>query len=759
VASTPPSAVRLLGVALVAIGTGGLLGWLLDVPLLRSGWPGLPAMKANTAVAFAAAGVALVLVARGGRHAWRGARVAGGAIAVLGLATLAEYLFAVDLGIDQRLAVDRDAVALSPSGRMAASTAVSLAVAGGGLIAAAQPAGRWAAVARAAGIAVTAVGALGVAGFVFGLELLHSWPALRTAALPTAAGILALGGGLWLASHRHRPAPSADVRITQLAVWLVVLGAGITGVVAFAVLETELERTLASSFRTALDARLSELESTVALRTTGAAMIATRPNLLRHLQRLRDDPARAESRAVVQGVVDSFSSHGFSAIVVTLASGEVVARHGQIVERPGLEVPLGGLGRAALLWRDGLYLRHELAVNGPAGPTAAILAEQPLLQTPRAAKTLEDLGATAEFLLCRERPPGFSCFPSRLTPAPFILPARESGPARLVEMARDRGAGFGHSIDYRDRRVLGAYGPLAELGLVAVLKVDADTVYGPIRRQFLLVIALIAGVALGGSALVRARVRPLAAALQTRLSELTRVNAALERSNRELQRFAYVISHDLQTPLRSIVGFLQLLRLEAGATLTDRARDWLRRGVASAERLHALIQDLLDYTRIDTEARPRGRADLEAIADSVVERLRAGIAGSGGRVTRGALPTVPGDAAQLAQLLENLVENGLKFRGAGEPRVHVEAVDGGEHWRLSVRDNGIGIEPAYQERIFEVFQRLEAGDRFPGTGIGLALSRRIVQRHGGRIWVESEPGRGTEVLFTIPKRGEASHGE
>jgi signal transduction histidine kinase len=752
VASTPPGAVRALGVALLAIGTGGMLGWLLDVPLLRSGWPGLPAMKANTAVALAAAGVALVLVARGTRHAWLGARVAGGAIAILGLATLAEHLFAVNLGIDQRLAVDRDAFALSPPGRMAASTAVSLAVAGAGLIAAAQPAGRWAAAARAAGIAVTAMGALGVAGFVFGLELLHSWPALRTAALPSAAGILALGGGLWLASHRQRQAPSADARITQLAVWLVVLGAGITGLVAFAVLETQLERTLASSFRTALDARLSELESTVQLRTTGAAMIATRPNLLRHLELLRDDPLRAESRAVVQGVLDSFSSHGFSAIVVTLASGEVVGRLGQIIDRPALEVPLGRIEGAALLWRDGLYLRHHLVVGGPAGSTAVIQAEQPLLQTPRAAKALEELGATAEFLLCREHPPGFSCFPSRLTPAPFILPVHESGPARFAELARDRGAGFGHSIDYRDHRVLGAYGPLPELGLVAVLKVDADTVYGPIRRQFLLVIALIAGVALGGSALVRARVRPLAAALQTRLAELTRVNAALERSNRELQRFANVISHDLQTPLRSIVGFLQLLRLESGEALTERAREWLRRGVASAERLHALIRDLLDYARIDAEERPRGRADLQAIADSVVERLHAAIAESGGQVTRGAaLPTVSGDAAQLAQLLENLVENGLKFRGAGAPRVHVEAVDAGEHWRLSVRDNGIGIEPAHQERIFEVFQRLEAGDRVPGTGIGLALSRRIVQRHGGRIWVQSEPGRGTEVLFTIPK--------
>ncbi len=757
---TPPAVVRVLGVALLAIGTGGLLGWLLDVPLLRSGGSALPSMKANSAAALAVAGLALVLAARGGQRAGLGVRVAGGAIAALGLATLAEHLRGVDLGIDQLLAVDRDAFALTAPGRMAAATAVSFAVGGAGLIAASQAPGRWSAVAtRFAGIALTAMGALGVAQFVFGLELLHSWPALRTAALPTGVGVLLLGIGLWLACRRLRTAPSAAVRITELAAALVVLGAGVTGLAAFAMLEIELERTLASGFRAALDARINELDSTVQLRTTRAAMIATRPNLLRHLELLGADPGRAESRAVVQGVLDSFATHGFSSIVVTLADGAVAGQLGRAVESPSLVVPLDGMEQGALLWRDGLYLRHRLTVGGPGGATAVIHTEQPLPQGPSAARALEALGATGDFLLCHERARDFECFPSRLTPAPFALAVGGPGPARFVELARDRGAGFGHSVDYRGQRVLGAYGQVGQLGLVGVLKVDADEVYGPIRRQLLLVVALIGGVALAGFALVRARVRPLAAALQTRLAELTRVNAALERSNRELQRFAHVISHDLQTPLRSIVGFLQLLRLESGDALTARATDWLRRGVASAEQLHALIQDLLDYARIDAEERPRGLADLEAAADQVIERLHAAIEESGGRVVRGALPTVPGDLSQLTQLLQNLVENGLKFRGAAAPEVRLDASDVGDRWQISVRDNGIGIAPSHHERIFEVFRRLHAGDQFPGTGIGLALCRRIVQRHGGQIWVQSTPGLGTELLFTIPKRGDARDGE
>jgi len=217
-----------------------------------------------------------------------------------------------------------------------------------------------------------------------------------------------------------------------------------------------------------------------------------------------------------------------------------------------------------------------------------------------------------------------------------------------------------------------------------------------------------------------------------------------------LQQFAYIASHDLQSPLRSISGFVQLLKMKYESKLDEQASDWIRRAVQAIGQMQALIQDLLAYSRVDSRLRPFMPTSFLDVFNDTVGLLESSISEAGAQVTCGELPVIVGDRSQLVQLMDNLIGNGLKYHGAKAPRVHVSAERHGNEWDFSVRDNGIGIAPEYYERIFEIFQRLHDKKDYPGTGIGLAVCRRIVGGHGGRIWVESELGQGSTFRFTIP---------
>ena len=229
---------------------------------------------------------------------------------------------------------------------------------------------------------------------------------------------------------------------------------------------------------------------------------------------------------------------------------------------------------------------------------------------------------------------------------------------------------------------------------------------------------------------------------------------ALEEVNEELTQFASIVSHDLREPLRVVSGVAELLESRYGGELDESAERLLAALTRSTDRMSALLDGLLAYSRV-------GRVDewreihMDALLDEVLEALTEQLADSGGVVVRDALPTVHGDPVQLAQLFQNLVANALKFRGEDAPRVEVRAVAQGARWHFQVADNGIGIDPRNQERIFEMFQRLHTRDAYPGTGVGLAICKKIVERHGGRIWVEPGPERGTVFHFTLAD-GEAA---
>jgi len=232
-----------------------------------------------------------------------------------------------------------------------------------------------------------------------------------------------------------------------------------------------------------------------------------------------------------------------------------------------------------------------------------------------------------------------------------------------------------------------------------------------------------------------------------------RMEAELERSNADLQQFAYVASHDLQEPLRTITSYLTLLQRRYQGKLGADADEFIGFATDGAQRMSALIKAVLAYSRVGTHGGAFGPTDCGGLVAAAVANLEARIVESGAQVVYDALPAVHGDAAQLGQLFQNLIGNALKFtRPDTSPVVRVEAERQGDRWLVRVVDNGIGIDPAHAGRIFQMFGRLHTRTEYEGTGIGLAMCQRIVERHSGRIWVESAAGQGATFLFTLPAR-------
>ncbi len=233
--------------------------------------------------------------------------------------------------------------------------------------------------------------------------------------------------------------------------------------------------------------------------------------------------------------------------------------------------------------------------------------------------------------------------------------------------------------------------------------------------------------------------------------ELLQQAGRLARSNADLQSFAYAASHDLQEPLRNISTFAELLERRYKGKLDNEGDDLISYIVESAVRMGSLVEDLLGYSRlISSEQVPGTEVRLNEAVEWAVRNLQTAIEQSGASVETGPLPALYGDSMQLSQLFQNLIGNAIKYRGPETPRIRISAEANAGDWVISVSDNGLGIDPAYHDKIFGVFRRLH-GSEYPGTGIGLALCKRIVEKHGGRIWVESEAGKGATFRFSLAR--------
>ena len=232
--------------------------------------------------------------------------------------------------------------------------------------------------------------------------------------------------------------------------------------------------------------------------------------------------------------------------------------------------------------------------------------------------------------------------------------------------------------------------------------------------------------------------------------EMEKLMDELKHSNKELQQFAYVASHDLQEPLRMVTSFTQLLERRYRGNLDDDADDFINYIVEGAKRMQNLIDDLLTYSRVTTQAEVFKTVDMEEVLKFSIANLKVLIDENDAKITHDPLPTINADMSQMIQLFQNLIGNAIKFHGNEPPVIHISAQKDGESWIFSVEDNGIGIEPHHWERIFRVFQRLNKRDDYPGTGIGLSVCEKIIQRHYGKIWLESEPGKGSKFFFKLP---------
>ena len=238
--------------------------------------------------------------------------------------------------------------------------------------------------------------------------------------------------------------------------------------------------------------------------------------------------------------------------------------------------------------------------------------------------------------------------------------------------------------------------------------------------------------------------------------ELEKRASELQHSNDELERFAYVASHDLQSPLRTIASYLQLLELRSKDKLEGEASEFIQYSVSGAKRMQTVIHELLNYSRISSVKKPYVRTDLDVLVKDVMKGLNSSVQTSGAEVNIDDLPTLTAEPNQLYQLFQNLIDNAMKFVKDKKPVINVTATEHEDTWEFTVSDNGIGIKEEFREKIFQMFQRLHSTAEYPGTGVGLAICKKIVELHGGKMWVESEFGEGTTFHFTISKHLEAN---
>jgi signal transduction histidine kinase len=243
--------------------------------------------------------------------------------------------------------------------------------------------------------------------------------------------------------------------------------------------------------------------------------------------------------------------------------------------------------------------------------------------------------------------------------------------------------------------------------------------------------------------------------VQERTASIESQKQDLARSNAELEEFAYVASHDLQEPLRTVASYCELLKRRYAGSLDEDADKFIQSAIGGATRMRNLINDLLTYSRVGRRGAPFRPTDMADVLHEAIANLNKTIEENQAVISHDELPVIHADASQLTQLLQNLIGNGIKFRGEDAPRIHIGAQRRRDAWVFSVRDNGIGIEEKHFERIFKIFQRLHRREEYAGTGIGLAVCRKTVERHGGRIWVESNPDRGATIYFSIPHCSES----
>jgi len=758
-----------VGIAVGLLGLIVLTGWAFDIAALKQFLPGLVSMKVNTAFGFALSGTALWLLQpdRNGRRQ-RSIGVAFACLALLlGTLSLLESTMGINLGIDQLLMRDEPASSANPfPARMSTATAGCLLLAGISLLALGSRRKSAAVVIRVASLVVLAVSYVALVGYAYGVTSLYRISAISMA-LHTAGGFLLLSLGLLTAESgigvlAIATSSTGGGRVFRIVLpilalmlfvlgWLAVQGRDLGyydthfGIAALVTVATIFCAGMAARFAHAEFAReqaeKAEQAERQRLEILYHATFEHAPNAMLMID---------EAGGIALANAESERMFGYQRHELLGQNIDVLLPARYRSAHPGLRTGYFaamaprrmGAGRELhALRRDGSEFPVEIGLSPiNTGETAHVLcAVIDITERIRAHAALMQLASIVESSddgIFSKDPDGIVTSWNTGAEKIFGYTAEEIiGKSILTLIPSER-----QFEDDEIRRTIREGKRIQHFETVRVRRdgklIDTDETISPIYNA--------AGVVVGASKIVRDITD------RKRTQDLKKAVAALEESNIELQRFAYVASHDLQTPMRSIGSFIDLLGENYADRLDERGRDWIRRASASVKRLQELVRDLLEYSRLGTQTERIEMVPLSTVVVQASTLLEATIAESGAQFTIDNLPTVQGNPTQLGQLMTNLISNAIKYRSAAVPHIHISAARDGDAWRISVRDNGIGVAPEHQERIFEIFQRLHDQRVYPGTGIGLAICRRVVQHCGGRIWVESEPGQGSRFSFTIP---------
>ncbi len=544
------------GTLTAVCGAAVLIGWWLDVPQLKTVLTGLVSMKANTAFAFILAGTGTILLSVT-QHKYAITATKSIAVLIIFIAamTLVEYITRYDFGIDELLFDDPDTSPSHYPGRMAIATALAFLLTGTALFI--MPLLRkipgLATLNHILIIGIASIGGLAMIGYILDFELLYSWYAYNSVALHTAIAFILVAAGFWLISRKLLPEQfvARDKQINRAAAYCLVITASMTGITSFGLMEREVQTILGNGLQAGLNSRVNQIATVLDLRTIRAQIISTRPALLQYMRLLESEPDNMEYLSAVQNEINSFSSHGFDSITVFSANGRILASQGIPLKDTTFRLSVNHKIESYLVWQDRLYLQHRQVLNDDAGVLGTIISEQSLPRTTQALLKSESYGNTSELLLCRHIDDAFSCFPTRLTPEPFII--QPQGVQKLfVELAQQGRTGVGNTVDYRGHRVLGAYSPVEETGLLAVLKIDSDEIHKPISREFQWALLLVCLLTAAGIVLINYRVRPLAAALKASEAEFQNLLESINDGVAICQAFCFVYANDA---LCSMLGY------------------------------------------------------------------------------------------------------------------------------------------------------------------------------------------------------------
>ena len=774
--------------------------------MLTSLGPGWIPMAPSTALLFLLYGTAVFFCA--GTPLGRGARRIGMAMGSAG-ALVALLLLVLSL-LGMALQAEHLGIAISgtsngkPLGHISPLAALCFVLAGLSLLAAlwSSPDRPWRAMAGfVSACLLIFASTVFLLAYLFGTPLLYSGKFIPPA-LTTSVAFAALGTGLWVFAgsrawaddERIERIDAASLRASRLLILVFTLvGAGLVsaGYLYFQYHEKDYRAQAEQQLSAIAELKLSELVEYRQERLADGAIFYRNATFAALVRRAFDRPDDAQAQAGLRDWLAKFSLHfQYDRIVLLDAQGTVrmsapesLLPLSSVIVRRAAELPRSGAVGFEDFHRNEHDQRIGLAVLVPIFDESDRALGTLVLRIDPDAYLYPFInrwpvpGRTAETLLVR-RDGDDALFLNELrfrknAALSLRVPlARTEVLAANVALGRE---GIVEGLDYRGVPVIASVRKVPGSPWLLVAKMDTAEALAPGQENLWLATSLVGALLLGGGAGVgliwrqqrlrdqaqrtrAAEALAAAASLRVEVEERKKANDALDesarelaRSNAELEQFAYVASHDLQEPLRMVVGYVQLLEKRLADKLDADTREFMRFAVDGALRMQNLIQDILAYSRVSTRGSPLAPVDSADALKEALALLANRIAETGAGVDAQLLPVVKADRRQLVQLFQNLVGNAIKFCKEHPPRVRVEAQREARQWRFSVADNGIGVAPEYRERIFGVFKRLHTQREFPGTGIGLAICRRIIQRHGGEMGVESAPGGGSVFWFTLPE--------